>query len=235
MRVLAAVYHAILRIVAPAEGEEWLVGLAVGLLLLGAARHRLEPWLAGVATDPPVAAEARIEAGASAAATPDSSVTSMPAPAAALPAAVRSAITPIEPASFGRVDVNRATAEELETLPRIGPALAQRIIADREANGPFATIADLDRVKGIGPATLEALAGDVVIGSAAGRASGTTGADGTTVAGATGGATAAAGPAGATAAAGPAGATAAAGPAVGDSTRPRHGAPPLEFATPRAE
>ena len=226
MRVLAAVYHAILRIVAPAEGEEWLVGLAVGLLLLGAARHRLEPWLAGVATDPPVTAEARIEAGASAPATPDSSVTSMPAPAAALPAAVRSAIAPIEPASFGRVDVNRATAEELETLPRIGPALAQRIIADREANGPFATIADLDRVKGIGPATLAALAGDVVIGPAARRASGTTGADGTSVAGATAGATAA----------GSAGASAAAGPAVGDSTRPRPGArPPLEFATPRAE
>ncbi len=50
------------------------------------------------------------------------------------------------------LNVNRATAVELEGLPGIGPALARRIVADREARGPFATVAALDRVPGIGPA-----------------------------------------------------------------------------------
>jgi competence protein ComEA len=55
------------------------------------------------------------------------------------------------------VDINAATAAELETLPRIGPAIAQRIIAYREANGPFAAIEDIQDVPGIGPATFEGL------------------------------------------------------------------------------
>jgi comEA protein len=55
------------------------------------------------------------------------------------------------------VDVNRATADELATLPGIGPALAGRIVEWRGANGRFATVDDLDRVPGIGPATVERL------------------------------------------------------------------------------
>jgi competence ComEA-like helix-hairpin-helix protein len=55
------------------------------------------------------------------------------------------------------VNVNRATAVELEALPGIGPSLARRIVADREAQGPFATVAALDRVPGIGPALLARL------------------------------------------------------------------------------
>lgn len=47
------------------------------------------------------------------------------------------------------VNVNTAGAEELQVLPGIGPQLAEEIIADREANGPFAGIQDLARVKGI--------------------------------------------------------------------------------------
>jgi competence ComEA-like helix-hairpin-helix protein len=167
VRTLSAIYNACLQILAPAEGEEWLVGLAVALLLLGAARHRLEPWLAGVAADPPVGAAEVPAASAAAPAAADSSAGAREAsahpPVPALPPAVAGAVARIEPASFGRVDLNRATAEELETLPRIGPALAARIVADRAARGPFATIEDLDRVKGIGPATLAALAGDVVV------------------------------------------------------------------------
>jgi competence ComEA-like helix-hairpin-helix protein len=50
------------------------------------------------------------------------------------------------------LNVNRATALELEGLPGIGPALARRIVADRESRGPFATVAAMDRVSGIGPA-----------------------------------------------------------------------------------
>jgi competence protein ComEA len=55
------------------------------------------------------------------------------------------------------VDLNRATSTELETLPGVGPATAAAIIADRQRNGPFATVDDLDRVTGIGPATLARL------------------------------------------------------------------------------
>ena len=50
------------------------------------------------------------------------------------------------------LNVNRATAVELEALPGIGPSLAQRIVADREARGPFATVGALDRIPGSGPA-----------------------------------------------------------------------------------
>ena len=57
----------------------------------------------------------------------------------------------------GPIDINRAPAEVLETLPGIGPATAAAIIDDRTRNGPFATVDDLDRVSGIGPATLSRL------------------------------------------------------------------------------
>ena len=57
----------------------------------------------------------------------------------------------------GSLNVNRATAVELEGLPGIGPALAARIVADREARGLFATISAMDRVPGIGPALLSRL------------------------------------------------------------------------------
>jgi competence protein ComEA len=55
------------------------------------------------------------------------------------------------------VNVNTATAAELETLPRIGPTMAERILEYREANGPFETIEDIQNVPGIGPATFEGL------------------------------------------------------------------------------
>lgn len=54
-----------------------------------------------------------------------------------------------------RVNVNTADLATLETLPGIGPELAQRIIDYRQAHGPFAQIADLLDVPGIGPSTLE--------------------------------------------------------------------------------
>ena len=59
----------------------------------------------------------------------------------------------------GPVDVNRAGAAELESLPGVGPATAAAIVAERDAGGPFATVADLERVRGIGPAKLAALEG----------------------------------------------------------------------------
>ena len=64
----------------------------------------------------------------------------------------------------GRIDINRATVTELDALPGIGPAKAQAIVADREANGPFRSVDDLLRVKGIGPKMLEKMKESVVAG-----------------------------------------------------------------------
>ncbi|MGA7758157.1 MAG: ComEA family DNA-binding protein [Ilumatobacteraceae bacterium] len=57
----------------------------------------------------------------------------------------------------GPIDVNRATVEQLETLPGVGPATATAIVTERERNGPFVDVDDLDRVPGIGPAKLAGL------------------------------------------------------------------------------
>jgi competence ComEA-like helix-hairpin-helix protein len=51
-----------------------------------------------------------------------------------------------------KLDVDRAPASELARLPRIGPALAARIVEDREQRGPFGSLEALDRVAGVGPA-----------------------------------------------------------------------------------
>ncbi len=63
----------------------------------------------------------------------------------------------------GRLDLNRALQEELETLPGIGPAKASAIVEHREANGPFAEPGDLREVPGIGEATFQRLADRVVV------------------------------------------------------------------------
>lgn len=62
----------------------------------------------------------------------------------------------------GPISLSRADQAALETLPRIGPATAERIIAWREEHGPFQSVEDLLAVSGIGPATLEGLADRVV-------------------------------------------------------------------------
>lgn len=58
----------------------------------------------------------------------------------------------------GTVDLNAADSTALQTLPGVGPATAEKIIAHREQVGPFQSLTDLDAVSGIGPATLERLA-----------------------------------------------------------------------------
>lgn len=60
------------------------------------------------------------------------------------------------------INVNTATADELQRLPAIGPVTARSIIATREIT-PFQTVNDLDNVKGIGPKTLEKLRPFVVV------------------------------------------------------------------------
>ena len=57
----------------------------------------------------------------------------------------------------GRVDLNTATAEQLDTLPGVGPATAQAILDERERRGRFATVEELLDVRGIGDAKLDAL------------------------------------------------------------------------------
>jgi competence protein ComEA len=64
-------------------------------------------------------------------------------------------VAPSSQSAAGVVNVNTATAPELDLLPGIGPALAQNIIDYREAHGPFASPEDLLDVPGIGPAKLE--------------------------------------------------------------------------------
>ncbi len=71
--------------------------------------------------------------------------------------------TPSAYSADGRLDLNRATAEELEGLPGIGPKTAERIVADRTKRGRFRAIKDLGRVKGIGPKTLARLTPHLII------------------------------------------------------------------------
>ena len=66
-------------------------------------------------------------------------------------------------ATAARVSLNRATADELEMLPGIGPALAGRIVEDRIRHGPDQTLADLTRVSGVGPALVSRLEGRVEV------------------------------------------------------------------------
>ncbi len=61
------------------------------------------------------------------------------------------------------ININTATAAELETLPRVGPTMAQRIIEYREANGQFVTIEEIQNVQGIGTATFEGFKDMIVV------------------------------------------------------------------------
>lgn len=61
------------------------------------------------------------------------------------------------PSAAGPVDLNRATVAELDALPGVGPATAAAIVAHREQSGPYSSVDDLLKVPGIGPAKVEAL------------------------------------------------------------------------------
>jgi competence protein ComEA len=60
-------------------------------------------------------------------------------------------------AAAGRINLNTAGADELATLPRVGPVLAQRIVEWRAEHGPFQRVEELDAVDGVGPKLLAAL------------------------------------------------------------------------------
>lgn len=80
-----------------------------------------------------------------------------PAPAPSLSAA-RVAAHRSAPPSAGPIDLDTATEAEIEALPRVGPALARRIVANRDSVGPFGGLEALRRVRGMGPATLKLVA-----------------------------------------------------------------------------
>ena len=61
-----------------------------------------------------------------------------------------------------QVHINTAGAEELDGLPGIGPVLAQRIVDEREANGPYTGAEDLTRVEGIGQAIVESIQDHII-------------------------------------------------------------------------
>ena len=97
----------------------------------------------------------------------------VPAPRRAAGRTVASANAPgtaPAPAPVAPVDVDVASADELVPLPRIGPAAAARIVANRDSFGPFRSLEGLGRVRGMGAATLRQLAGRVTF---SGRAAST--------------------------------------------------------------
>lgn len=68
------------------------------------------------------------------------------------------AVVPGSAAQVGApVSLSTASEQQLETLPRVGPAMAARIIAYRTAHGPFAAVTDLTKISGIGPKTFDSL------------------------------------------------------------------------------
>ena len=76
-------------------------------------------------------------------------------PRRSAPGSVGSAPSVVGGATSSKVNINTASATELEELPGIGEVIAQRIIDHRTANGPFGSVDDLLDVSGIGEVTLE--------------------------------------------------------------------------------
>ena len=67
------------------------------------------------------------------------------------------------PSDGGRININTATSQELQTLRGIGPVMAQRIIEYRQTSGEFFTVDDLTNVKGIGEKTLEKIRDSITV------------------------------------------------------------------------
>lgn len=72
---------------------------------------------------------------------------------------------PSEGTSDGlRININTASAEQLQTLPGIGPALAQKIVQYRQNNGPFSSVSQITMVKGIGLSLLDGILDYITVG-----------------------------------------------------------------------
>ena len=70
------------------------------------------------------------------------------------PATVSAAELPAAKVSVETIHLNQATAEQLQDLPGVGPALSERIISYRDQHGPFSSVDQLVAVKGVGQAKL---------------------------------------------------------------------------------
>ena len=68
------------------------------------------------------------------------------------------------PSKIQKINLNTATADELQVIPGIGPVISERIIQYRSDNGPFASIEEVDNVKGIGPYLLSRLENYTTVG-----------------------------------------------------------------------
>ena len=87
-----------------------------------------------------------------------------PAPQSAAPTSGTAGSQVGAPGATGRINVNTAPVSELERLPGVGPRLAQGIVDHRAANGPFATPADLAKVRGISDKMVEGWADLITFG-----------------------------------------------------------------------
>jgi len=75
------------------------------------------------------------------------------------------ALTPDDTArNDARIDINKATVEQFASIKGVGPVLAQRIVEFRDANGPFGSVDDLLKVKGIGEKLLDKVRDQLVAG-----------------------------------------------------------------------
>jgi competence ComEA-like helix-hairpin-helix protein len=134
----------------------WLVVLVAGIGIGIGHWRRAHPVLAG-----------RLERLDRVAVPPQPTVDELPlaqpahrlAPPVPRPAPPRS-VPPLQP-----VDINRATEDELRALPGIGGVLASRIVEARERGGPFASLEDLRRVKGLGRSKIERLTAAIALRS----------------------------------------------------------------------
>lgn len=89
------------------------------------------------------------------------SLSSSPSSTAPAKSAAKS-VSPTAAKVSGKININTATLAQLDTLSGIGPAYAQRIIDYRNANGPFKTVDELDKIKGIGQKTIDKFRDKVV-------------------------------------------------------------------------
>lgn len=136
--------------------------LAVGVRALGVQRFDAQIAASNAGQAPPTSLGERALAAQAAAVDSAARVPRRPR-GAARRSSSRQAPAPILPkaSSLARppepVNINTATAQELERLPRVGPALARRIVEWRERHGPFSAADDLRHVRGIGPSTVRQL------------------------------------------------------------------------------
>ncbi len=153
--------------------ESIALGVVLGLILAGMVGIRVQQRPRAPAPDVQAETLRRFaEIGAAADSLAPSAPEELPPPdeAGALPEAAASEAAASEaPAAampLGPVNINTAGRAGLDALPHIGPVLAGRIIAYREAHGAFRRVEDLDRVRGIGPKTMARLQPLVTVGPA---------------------------------------------------------------------